>query len=126
MNDDRGLIVNRADDYLEARAAPPLVIPDDLNHDAIHDMLVIPNVPQSAHSARYPNDAPRPEAIYARDEAQGEVVLPAMTVAALNELLRSLIERGALVASVAPVHSSLEQQFREAVGERISEAGESS
>jgi outer membrane protein assembly factor BamC len=71
MNDDRGLIVNRADDYLEAHAAPPLVIPDDLNHEAIHDMLVVPEVPQSAHSARYPNEAPRPDAIYARDEAQG-------------------------------------------------------
>ena len=71
MNDDRGLIVNRADDYLDARAAPPLKLPDDLNPGAIHDTLVVPDVPQGAHSARYPNEAPRPEAIYARDESQG-------------------------------------------------------
>jgi outer membrane protein assembly factor BamC len=71
LNDDRGLIVNRADDYLDARAAPPLELPDDLNRGAIHDTLVVPDVPQSSHSARYPNEAPRPEAIYARDEAQG-------------------------------------------------------
>lgn len=71
MNDDRGLIVNRADDYLDARAAPPLVLPEDLDRSAIHDLLVVPEVPESAHSARYPNEAPRPEAIYARDEAQG-------------------------------------------------------
>jgi ABC-2 type transport system ATP-binding protein len=62
----------------------------------------------------------------AREAAPGEVVLPAMSVIALNALLRALFARGALVVSVAPVHSSLEQQFREAVGERIRGAGESS
>ena len=71
MNDDRGLIVNRSDDYLEAHAAPPLIVPEDLDRSAIQDMLVVPDVPQGEHSARYPNEAPRPEAIYARDEAQG-------------------------------------------------------
>ena len=52
----------------------------------------------------------------ARDGARGELMLPAITVAALNELLRTLLARGAIISSVAPVHSSLEQQFREAVG----------
>ena len=51
----------------------------------------------------------------AREAAHGELLLPAMTVAALNDLLRAMLAHGALVVSVAPVHSSLEQQFREVV-----------
>jgi hypothetical protein len=35
----------------------------------------------------------------------------------LNRLLLDLLTRGVLVASVAPVYSSLERQFREAVVE---------
>lgn len=72
------------------------------------------------------HDAVRELCPGAREETGGEMVLPAMTVVALNALLRSLLARGALVVSVAPVHSSLEQQFREAVRERVRGAGEGS
>lgn len=51
----------------------------------------------------------------AREVAPGEFELPAMSVEALNESLSSLLEKGVLVASVAPVYSSLEREFREAV-----------
>ena len=51
----------------------------------------------------------------ARETAPGELELPPMTIAALNDAVRTLLERGALVASLTPMHSSLEQQFREAV-----------
>ena len=37
--------------------------------------------------------------------------------AMLNRGIADLLSRGAMLASVAPTHSSLEQQFREAVGE---------
>ena len=61
----------------------------------------------------------------ARALGEGTLELPAMTVAALNELLRALLGQGALVASVAPVHTALEQQFREAVGDPGLSAGAS-
>ena len=51
----------------------------------------------------------------ARPGGSGELELPPMTLAELNALLHRLLEAGALIASVTPVHSSLEQQFREAV-----------
>jgi ABC-2 type transport system ATP-binding protein len=50
-----------------------------------------------------------------RDAAPNELELPPLTLEELNARLRDLIERGVLVSSVAPVYSSLERQFREAV-----------
>jgi len=46
-----------------------------------------------------------------------EFEIPALTLDELNALLRTLLERGVRIAAVAPIYSSLEQQFREAVDE---------
>ena len=40
-----------------------------------------------------------------------------MDVRSLNAGIAALLERGALVTSLRPVHSLLEQHFREAIGE---------
>ena len=47
--------------------------------------------------------------------APNEFEIPPVSVERLNELLMDLLARGVLVASVAPLYSSLERQFREAV-----------
>lgn len=47
----------------------------------------------------------------------GEYELPAMDIRALNGAIASLLERGVLITSLRPVHSVLEQHFREAIGE---------
>ena len=47
----------------------------------------------------------------------GEFDLPERPLPALNAQLAELMARGALVASLTPVHSALEQQFREAVAQ---------
>jgi ABC-2 type transport system ATP-binding protein len=47
---------------------------------------------------------------------QGEHQLDGLTLDELNAGLAALLARGALVAMVYPVHSMLEQQFREVVG----------
>ena len=52
----------------------------------------------------------------ARAIGQGEYQLDGLTLDAVNAGLAALIARGALVTMVYPVHSMLEQQFREAVG----------
>ena len=52
----------------------------------------------------------------ARAMGQGEYQLDGLTLGAVNAGLAALIARGALVSLVYPVHSMLEQQFREAVG----------
>jgi ABC-type multidrug transport system ATPase subunit len=51
----------------------------------------------------------------ARDMGQGELELDALTLEEINAGIATLIARGALVSLVLPVHSLLEQQFREAL-----------
>jgi ABC-type multidrug transport system ATPase subunit len=46
----------------------------------------------------------------------GEFELTALTLETLNAGIVALVEAGALVSAVHPVHSALEQQFREVVG----------
>ncbi|MFN2566070.1 MAG: ABC transporter ATP-binding protein [Gemmatimonadaceae bacterium] len=53
----------------------------------------------------------------ARARARGEFELPPSDLGALNRGLAELVARGALVSLLTPVHTALEQQFREAVGE---------
>jgi ABC-type multidrug transport system ATPase subunit len=53
----------------------------------------------------------------ARVVAPNELELPALPMAGMNEALRTLLTAGVLVASVAPVYSSLERQFREAIAD---------
>lgn len=48
---------------------------------------------------------------------RGEYQVMVADLSALNAGLAALLARGVLVAGVAPAHSALEQQFREAVGE---------
>lgn len=49
---------------------------------------------------------------------RGEFELRPMELGALNRGLGELVARGALVSMLTPVHTALERQFREAVGER--------
>ena len=52
----------------------------------------------------------------ARAIGPGEYQLDGLTLDEVNTGLATLLARGALVTMVYPVHSMLEQQFREAVG----------
>lgn len=51
----------------------------------------------------------------ARVVSPNELELPAISLERLNQVLGELLARGVLVASVTPLYSSLERQFREAV-----------
>jgi ABC-2 type transport system ATP-binding protein len=52
----------------------------------------------------------------ARVVGDGELEIGPLPLAEINEGVRRLIELGVLVRAMYPVHSALEQQFREAVG----------
>jgi ABC-type multidrug transport system ATPase subunit len=45
----------------------------------------------------------------------GEFTIPAMALGELNAAVAELVRRGGLVRVLAPAHSALEQQFRDAV-----------
>ena len=63
------------------------------------------------------NDRIRESFPLAQDAGRGEYDVTVRSIQELNTRLADLISRGALVASVVPERSVLEQQFREAVGE---------
>jgi ABC-type multidrug transport system ATPase subunit len=65
----------------------------------------------SRGEARVPEIFPR-----ARMLADGEFEIGALPLDEINDGLARLIQGGALIRAVYPVHSALEQQFREAVG----------
>jgi ABC-2 type transport system ATP-binding protein len=52
----------------------------------------------------------------ARIVGRGEYEVQALSLEAINTGIVALVQRGALVRALYPVHSALEQQFREAVG----------
>ena len=58
--------------------------------------------------AIFPDASPR---------GNGEYELAALDLATLNAGVAALLQRGAMVSSLRPAHSMLEQHFREAVGE---------
>ena len=53
----------------------------------------------------------------ATDLGRGDWAVTARTLGELNQGIVALVERGALVAGIAPAQSALEQHFRDAVGE---------
>jgi outer membrane protein assembly factor BamC len=71
LNDDKGLIVDRSNDYLKAKEGPPLIIPPDLNAAPIQPVMPIAPVDSSVRHTQLNGKAPLPEAIYARDEGEG-------------------------------------------------------
>jgi ABC-2 type transport system ATP-binding protein len=54
----------------------------------------------------------------ARERTPTEFELPVSDLGAVNRGIAELVARGALVSMLTPVHTALEQQFREAVGEK--------
>ena len=67
FNDDEGIFVNKADDYLDARERRALIVPEDLNPDRVQDPFPIPPSPAQMNPEFYPGRPPQPSAIYAND-----------------------------------------------------------
>jgi outer membrane protein assembly factor BamC len=66
-----GIFVDRSNDYLLAKERPPLVVPEQLSSSSIQPMMPIPTVTSMQRHVNFEGGAPRPEAIYAREESQG-------------------------------------------------------
>ena len=67
LNDDKGIFVNRSDDYIDSIERDALVIPADLDSDRVEDPFPIPPSPEQINAEYYPGRPPRPDAIYAND-----------------------------------------------------------
>jgi ABC-2 type transport system ATP-binding protein len=71
------------------------------------------------YSIRVVGDAEVLRSVFPSAESigDGEYALPALDLATLNAGVSQLLQRGVLVSSLRPLHSVLEQHFREAVGQ---------
>ncbi len=111
FSDDRGFFVNRSDDYIDAREAPRLVIPDDLG-ETLEDPFPIPAVPAQENARFFPGRAPLPDAIYANDNRDairiqrlGEriwLVVPEAPTTVWPKIKQFLAENGVGVTSEQP------------------------
>ena len=64
FNDDKGLIRNTSDDYIDAKATEPLILPADMSAERIRDAWPIPAIQSKPLARHYPDEAPRPDAIF--------------------------------------------------------------
>lgn len=67
MNDDKGIFVNRDDDYIDMVERSSLVVPSDLQSTKVADPYPIPRTPRQLNPEYYPTRPPRPDAIFAND-----------------------------------------------------------
>lgn len=67
FSDDKGVFVDRSDDYIDAEENPPLIIPEDLQTGRETDPLPIPPIAESIRPQYFSDSLPRPNAIYADD-----------------------------------------------------------
>ena len=71
MSDDKDSSSIASNDYLKAKERPPLEVPEDLSSASIQPTMAIPKITSSQRHVNFEGGAPRPEAIYAREEAEG-------------------------------------------------------
>ena len=64
INDEKGLIRNTSDDYINAKATAPLIVPADMSTERIKDAWPIPDVESKPLARHYPDRAPAPDAIF--------------------------------------------------------------
>ncbi|MEQ8485886.1 MAG: outer membrane protein assembly factor BamC [Pseudomonadales bacterium] len=67
MNDDKGIFVNKTDDYIDVQENEPLVIPEGLDTDRVQDPFPVPSITSRLRPEYYPSSPPRPNAIYGSD-----------------------------------------------------------
>ncbi len=70
INDDKGFIVDRSDDYLEAEVREELEVPADLSAARVVEPFAIPSIANPKGST-FADKAPRPVPILASGETQG-------------------------------------------------------
>ena len=64
FNDEKGIVRNTSNDYIDAKATEPLVIPADMSAERIRDAWPIPVIESKPLARHYPDEAPRPDAIF--------------------------------------------------------------
>ncbi|MEM1432660.1 MAG: outer membrane protein assembly factor BamC [Pseudomonadota bacterium] len=121
LNDDRGIFVDRRDDYLTVEENPDLVLPEDLGSAAIGDPYPIPPTPTQSNPAYYPNKPPLPDAIYGDDSSEtvriqrlGErqwLVVPEPPATLWPKVKQFFAENGVAIAAENPAAGRLDTDW---------------
>ncbi|MEM8766316.1 MAG: outer membrane protein assembly factor BamC [Pseudomonadota bacterium] len=141
-NDDKGVFVNREDDYLDLEERPPLVVPSDLQAAKVSDPFPIPRTPRQLNPEFYPYRPPQPNAIFSndnRDEVRIQrladrawLVVPEGPTTVWPKVKQFLAENGIQVASEMAEYGRLdtawldtsEERYRDIIRTVIREAKE--
>lgn len=117
MGDDRGLIVDRSDDYLDATSHRPLVVPPDLGLIEIEGGVQVPEVEAVDEARFFPGEPPKPEVLYGLREGEsirmqrlGErrwLLVPEPVSEVWPKFMRFLSEFGISTEGEAPVYGQV-------------------
>lgn len=121
LNDDKGIFVNRDDDYLDMEERDSLVVPTDLQTSKVADPYPIPRTPRQLNPEFYPHQPPRPDAIFASDNREevriqrlGErawLVVPEDPTTVWPKVKQFLAENGIRVESEMTEYGRLDTQW---------------
>lgn len=139
FSDDKGIFVDKSDDYLDVEENAPLEVPSGLDTAAVEDPYPIPEITDRLRPEYYPDRPPRPDAIYAndnRDEVRiqrlGErrwLVVPEPPTTVWPKVKQFLADNGVALAWESPGQGRLDtewmhvedEQYRDVVRQVIRE-----
>lgn len=123
FNDDKGVFVDKSDDYIDTDENEPLDIPEGLDTARVQDPYPIPEITSRLRPEYYPDRPPRPDAIYAndnRDEVRIQrlgdrrwLVVPEAPTTVWPKVKQFLAENGVAVAWESPPDGRLDTQWLE-------------
>lgn len=121
FNDDKGVFVNRDDDYITMVERDALVVPSDLQSSKVADPFPVPRTPRQLNPQFYPYKPPRPDAIFANDNREqvriqrlGErawLVVPEAPTTVWPKVKQFLAENGISVASEMAEYGRLDTEW---------------
>lgn len=121
MSDDKGVFVDKTDDYLDVSENRPLDIPPGLDTARVQDPFPIPEITTRLRPEYYPDRPPRPDAIYAndnRDEVRiqrlGErrwLVIPEAPTTVWPKVKQFLAENGVPLTWELPAEGRLDTEW---------------
>ncbi len=123
FNDDKGIFVNRSDDYLDSVESAGLVIPEDLDSQRVEDPFPIPPTPDQINAEYFPDRPPRPDALFAsdnRDEVRIQslgdrrwLVIPEPPNRVWPKVKQFLSENGIGIAAENPTYGRMDTEWLE-------------
>ena len=121
MSDDKGIFVDRSDDYLDSVEQPELIIPEDLDSTPVVDTWPVPVIGDHPRERMFSDKAPRPSAIFAHDTREEVriqrlgsrrwMVIPEPPSTVWPKLKQFLADNGISTISEKPEDGQLDTQW---------------